>query len=157
MNRFRNMSIKVARIFNTYGTRMHPNDGRVVSNFIVQAIKHETITIYGTGKQTRSFCYADDLIDGFLLFMNSDSDFIGPVNLGNPVEFTMLELAELVVKLTGSTSKLKFVPLPLDDPMQRKPDISLANDRLGWQPKVCLEEGLKLTINYFASLLSGKI
>jgi len=148
-HRQHNVDIKVARIFNTYGPRMHPNDGRVVSNFIVQAIKGENITIYGDGQQTRSFCFVEDLIDGFILFMNSDPRFSGPINLGNPVEFTMLELAENVLKLVGGGSKLKFLPLPQDDPRQRKPDISLAKDKLGWNPTVSLEDGLSRTIKYF--------
>ncbi len=148
-----NMQIKVVRIFNTYGPRMHPNDGRVVSNFIVQALRNEDITIYGDGQQTRSFCYVDDLIDVMILMMNSPADFTGPVNVGNPGEFTMLELAEQVIKLTGSKSKLVFKPLPSDDPKQRQPDISLAKSRLGWEPKVCLEDGLKETIDYFKKTL----
>ena len=149
------LQIKVMRIFNTYGPRMHPQDGRVVSNFIVQAIKGEDITIYGTGQQTRSFCYVDDLIEGMILFMRSPSDFTGPVNMGNPVEFTMLELAEHVLQLVGSKSKLVFHPLPADDPRQRQPDISLAKARLGWEPKVCLEDGLKRTVSYFRDLLNA--
>jgi UDP-glucuronate decarboxylase len=147
------LEIKVARIFNTYGPRMHPNDGRVVSNFIVQALKGEDITMYGTGQQTRSFCYVDDLIDGFVLMMNSSPDLTGPINLGNPVEFTMLELAENVLRLTGSTSKLTFKPLPQDDPKQRQPNISMAKEQLGWQPKVSLEDGLVETIAYFKKAL----
>ncbi|WP_144732496.1 UDP-glucuronic acid decarboxylase family protein [Extensimonas perlucida] len=147
------LEIKVMRIFNTYGPRMHPNDGRVVSNFIVQAIKGEPITIYGDGSQTRSFCYVDDLIDGMLRLMDSPADFTGPVNIGNPGEFTMLELAEQVLRLTGSTSKLEFMPLPQDDPKQRQPDITLAKSALDWQPKVRLEDGLKETIAYFQTLL----
>jgi len=130
------LNIKVARIFNTYGPRMHPNDGRVVSNFIVQALKGNPITIYGEGQQTRSFCYQDDLIEGFVRLMESPADFTGPVNLGNPGEFTIRELAEKVIALTGSSSKLEFCPLPVDDPMQRKPNISLAKSVLGWEPKV---------------------
>ena len=148
-----NLQIKVVRIFNTYGPRMNPNDGRVVSNFVVQALRNEDITIYGDGQQTRSFCYVDDLIDVMVLMMNSPSDFTGPVNIGNPVEFTMLELAELVIKLTGSKSKLVFEPLPSDDPKMRQPDISLAKSNLGWEPKVCLEDGLKETIAYFKKTL----
>jgi len=148
------MDIKVARIFNTYGPRMHPNDGRVVSNFIVQALKGEPITIYGEGKQTRSFCYMDDLIEGFLRLMDTEAGFTGPVNLGNPAEFTIRELAEKVIELTGSRSTLVFGPLPADDPMQRKPDISLAQQKLGWEPKVQLKEGLRQTITYFDQLLS---
>jgi len=147
------VKIKIMRIFNTYGPRMHPNDGRVVSNFIVQAIKNEDITIYGDGKQTRSFCYVDDLLEGMIRLMNTGDDFIGPVNIGNPGEFTILELAEKVLKLTGSKSKLIFLPLPEDDPMQRQPDISLAKKILGWEPKVPLEEGLKKTIGYFKATL----
>jgi UDP-glucuronate decarboxylase len=147
------LEVKVARIFNTYGPRMHPNDGRVVSNFIVQALKGEDITMYGTGQQTRSFCYVDDLIDGFVLMMNSSPDLTGPINLGNPVEFTMLELAENVLRLTGSTSKLTFKPLPQDDPKQRQPNISMAKEKLGWQPKVSLEDGLVETIAYFKKAL----
>jgi UDP-glucuronate decarboxylase len=143
------VKIKVARIFNTYGPRMHPNDGRVVSNFIMQALRGEPITIYGDGKQTRSFCYVDDLIDGFLKLMDSPDEFTGPVNLGNPGEFTMLELAEAVIRLTGSGSKLVFKPLPADDPKQRRPEISLAREKLGWEPAVPLEEGLKQTLAFF--------
>lgn len=146
------VNIKVMRIFNTYGPRMHPNDGRVVSNFIVQALKGQDITIFGDGKQTRSFCYVDDLIDGMYKLMNSRDGFTGPVNIGNPGEFTMLELAELVIKLTESKSKLKFLPLPQDDPMQRQPIIDLAKEELGWEPKVDLEDGLKKTIAYFRQL-----
>ena len=142
------LDIRVIRIFNTYGPRMTANDGRVVSNFIVQALKGEDLTIYGDGTQTRSFCYVDDLIDGIVRMMNND-DFIGPVNLGNPGEFTMLELAELVLKLTGSKSKIVYRPLPQDDPTQRCPVIDLAKEKLGWQPKIKLEDGLKLTIDYF--------
>ena len=149
------LDIKVARIFNTYGPRMHPNDGRVVSNFIVQALKREPITIYGDGSQTRSFCYADDLIEGFTALMASPSAVTGPVNLGNPVEFTMRELAELVIELTGARPELVFRPLPSDDPKQRQPDITLAKDALGWQPAVALKEGLQHTIAYFDRLLSG--
>ena len=141
--------IKVARIFNTYGPRMHPNDGRVVSNFIVQALKGDPITIYGEGKQTRSFCYVDDLVDGLMRLMGSAGDFTGPVNLGNPGEFTILELANKVVAMTGSTSKIEFKPLPADDPAQRKPDIALAERVLGWRPKVALDQGLVHAIGYF--------
>jgi UDP-glucuronate decarboxylase len=147
------MDIKVARIFNTYGPRMHPNDGRVVSNFIVQALKGAPITIYGEGRQTRSFCYVDDLIEGFIRFMNTEAGFTGPINLGNPVEFSMLELAELVVELTGSSSKLEYKPLPADDPQQRQPDITLAREKLDWQPTVDLRQGLTSTIAYFDELL----
>ncbi len=150
------LEIKVMRIFNTYGPRMHPNDGRVVSNFIVQALRGDSITIYGTGAQTRSFCYVDDLIDGMVRLMNSPADFTGPVNIGNPGEFTMLELAEKVLSLTGSRSKLVFEPLPQDDPKQRQPDISLAKQALDWQPKVSLEDGLKETIRYFRDLLGSQ-
>ena len=147
------LSIKVARIFNTYGPRMHPEDGRVVSNFVIQALKGEPLTIYGDGSQTRSFCYVDDLIDGFLRLMGSRDEFQGPVNLGNPVEFTILELAKKVIEVTGSSSRLDFRPLPSDDPRQRQPDITLARTELGWQPKVSLEEGLNRTIEYFDALL----
>lgn len=147
------VEIKVMRIFNTYGPRMHPQDGRVVSNFIVQALKGQNITIYGDGQQTRSFCYVDDLIDGMLRLMDSTADFTGPVNIGNPVEFTMLELAEKVIKLVGGNSKLIFLPLPSDDPKQRQPDISLAREKLVWEPKVNLEDGLKETISYFRKIL----
>lgn len=147
------VEIKVMRIFNTYGPRMHPQDGRVVSNFIVQALKGQNITIYGDGQQTRSFCYVDDLIDGMLRLMDSTADFTGPVNIGNPVEFTMLELAEKVIKLVGGNSKLIFLPLPSDDPKQRQPDISLAREKLVWEPKVNLEDGLKETISYFQKIL----
>jgi UDP-glucuronate decarboxylase len=148
-HRQHDLRIKVARIFNTYGPRMHPNDGRVVSNFIVQALKGQDITIYGDGKQTRSFCYVDDLINGFIKLMNTDDSVTGPVNLGNPGEFTMLELAELTLKLTGSKSKIIFKPLPSDDPRQRRPDITLAKNALNWEPTIHLEEGLLKTINYF--------
>lgn len=151
-HREHSLSIKVARIFNTYGPRMHPNDGRVVSNFIVQALKGEPITLYGDGSQTRSFCYVDDLIEGFVRLMASPDDFTGPVNLGNPHEFTMRQLAEKVLALTGSKSKLVCQPLPADDPRQRQPDISLAKRALGWAPKVELEEGLAKTIAYFKQL-----
>jgi UDP-glucuronate decarboxylase len=143
------VKIKVARIFNTYGPNMHPNDGRVVSNFIMQALRNEPITIYGSGEQTRSFCYVTDLIAGFLKLMDSPDEVTGPVNLGNPGEFTMIELAKTVIRLTGSKSELVFKPLPSDDPKQRRPDISLAKSKLGWEPAVSLEEGLKPTINYF--------
>ncbi|MDH4232385.1 MAG: SDR family oxidoreductase [Nitrospirota bacterium] len=150
-----NLKIKVARIFNTYGPRMHPNDGRVVSNFIMQALKGEEITVYGDGRQTRSFCYVDDLVDGLVRLMNSPDDFTGPVNLGNPVEFTILELAEKAVKMTGSNSKISFKPLPSDDPRQRQPDITLAKGKLGWEPKIQLDEGLAKTISYFRQLVIG--
>lgn len=144
-----NLNIKVARIFNTYGPRMHANDGRVVSNFIMQALKGEAITVFGDGKQTRSFCYVDDLIEGFIRLMRTHNEFTGPVNLGNPVEFTILELAEKVIELTGSRSELVFKPLPEDDPRQRKPDISSAAETMKWKPIINLEEGLKRTISYF--------
>ena len=147
------VDIKVMRIFNTYGPHMHPNDGRVVSNFIVQALKGEDITIFGDGMQTRSFCYVDDLIEGMYRLMNSRDGFTGPVNIGNPGEFTMLELAQKILELTASKSKLKFLPLPQDDPMQRKPVIDLAKKELAWEPKVQLEEGLKKTIAYFEKVL----
>jgi UDP-glucuronate decarboxylase len=147
--------IKVARIFNTYGPKMHPNDGRVVSNFIVQALKGEPITIYGDGQQTRSFCYVSDLIEGFVALMGSDETVTGPINLGNPGEFTMRELAEQVLELTGSKSKLETRPLPADDPRQRQPDISQAKEKLGWQPSVPLTEGLTKTIAYFDQLLKS--
>ena len=149
-----NVRIKIIRIFNTYGPNMHPNDGRVVSNFIVQALKGNDITIFGSGQQTRSFQYVSDLIEGMTRMMNTPDDFYGPVNIGNPNEFTMLELAQSVIDLTGSSSKLIFQPLPQDDPQQRQPDISLAKERLnGWEPKVQLTDGLKLTIDYFDELL----
>jgi UDP-glucuronate decarboxylase len=147
------VEIKVVRIFNTYGPRMHPNDGRVVSNFIMQAMRGEDITIYGDGLQTRSFCYVDDLIEGFMKMINSPADFTGPVNLGNPGEFTMLELAEKVITLVGGKSKMVFQPLPQDDPRQRKPDITLAETKLAWKPKVSLEDGLKETIQYFRDFI----
>lgn len=145
--------IKVARIFNTYGPRMHPSDGRVVSNFIIQALKGKDITVYGDGSQTRSFCYVDELIDGFVRLMASSDEFTGPVNLGNPVEFTIKELAERVIDMTGSKSLISYQPLPHDDPKQRQPDITLAIKELGWEPKIKLEEGLRKTIEYFNSLL----
>lgn len=151
-HRQHNVDIKVIRIFNTYGPRMNPNDGRVVSNFIVQALKGEDITIYGDGNQTRSFCYVDDLIEGMIRMMNS-KDFTGPVNLGNPGEFTMLELAQKVLELTGSDSKLVYMPLPGDDPTQRKPVIDLAKEKLDWEPTIALEEGLKKTIEYFKGVI----
>ena len=146
------VGIKVARIFNTYGPRMHPNDGRVVSNFIVQALRGEDITLYGDGSQTRSFCYVDDLIDVILKFMASDREFTGPVNIGNPGEFTIRELAEAVIELTGAKSKLVMRPLPSDDPKQRRPDITLAREKLGWEPKIVLRQGLEKTIAYFRTL-----
>ncbi len=147
------LDIKVARIFNTYGPRMHPNDGRVVSNFIVQALQDQPVTVYGAGRQTRSFCYVDDLIDGFLRLMSMPDDFTGPVNLGNPVEFTILELAETVIAKTGSKSEIIFEDLPTDDPVRRQPDITLARDALGWEPTVSLDQGLDSTIDYFDRLL----
>jgi UDP-glucuronate decarboxylase len=147
------LDIKVIRIFNTYGPRMHPNDGRVVSNFIVQALQGKDITIYGDGQQTRSFCYVDDLIRGMISMMETEQGFTGPINIGNPGEFTMLELAELVIKLTGSKSKLIFLPKPEDDPKQRRPDIGLAKDVLKWLPNVQLEAGLKKTIDYFRATI----
>jgi len=148
-HRQNHVKIKIIRIFNTFGPRMHPHDGRVVSNFILQALNNQDITIYGDGTQTRSFCYADDLIDGMIRMMNTHEDFIGPVNIGNPVEFTILELAQLVIELTKSKSKIIFQPLPSDDPLQRKPDIELAKSVLGWEPKIQLREGLEKTIAYF--------
>jgi len=147
------LKIKVARIFNTYGPRMHPNDGRVVSSFIVQALRGEDITVFGDGSQTRSFCYIDDLVSGLIGLMNSSDDFTGPVNLGNPEEFTILELAERIIKLTGTKSKIIFAPLPSDDPKQRQPDISLAFKKLVWKPSIGLANGLQKTIEYFKLLL----
>ena len=144
-----NLNIKVARIFNTYGPRMHPNDGRVVSNFIIQALNNEPITVYGDGSQTRSFCYVDDLIEVFVRLMDSPDDFTGPVNTGNPIEFTILELAEKIIKMTNSKSVIERKPLPQDDPTQRQPDITLAKEKLDWEPKTTLEEGLEKTIAYF--------
>jgi UDP-glucuronate decarboxylase len=149
------LQIKVMRIFNTYGPRMHPNDGRVVSNFIVQALKGDPITIYGDGSQTRSFCYVDDLIRGMVRLMDSPPDLTGPINIGNPGEFTMLELAELVLRKVGGPSKVIFQPLPQDDPRQRQPDISLAKSALGWQPTVSLNDGLTETIAYFRHVLES--
>jgi UDP-glucuronate decarboxylase len=145
--------IKVARIFNTYGPHMHPQDGRVISNFIVQALQGDDLTVYGKGEQTRSFCYVDDLIDGLMALMQSPDEVVGPVNLGNPGEYTVLELAEMVLKLTGGRSKIVFKPLPQDDPTQRQPDITVARSTLGWEPKVPLQEGLERTIQYFRTLL----
>ena len=150
-----NLRIKVGRIFNTYGPRMHPNDGRVVSNFIVQALRGEPVTIYGDGSQTRSFCYVDDLVEAFIRFMATDDDVTGPINLGNPGEFTILELAEKIIAATGSRSELIRKPLPADDPVQRRPDITLAKEKLGWEPKIQLDEGLEKTIAYFDKLLSS--
>ena len=152
-HRQHNVDIKVIRIFNTYGPRMNPDDGRVVSNFIVQALKGENITIYGDGSQTRSFCYVDDLIEGMIRMMNSRDGFTGPVNLGNPGEFTMRQLADMVIELTGSKSKLVYMPLPSDDPTQRKPVIDLARKELSWQPTIKLEDGLKKTIEYFRTVI----
>ena len=151
------LRIKVARIFNTYGPNMHPYDGRVVSNFILQALQNKPLTVYGDGSQSRSFCYVDDLIDGFLRLMQSGDDFTGPVNLGNPVEFNMIELTEHVKDLTNSKSEIIYEPLPEDDPRQRQPDITLAKDKLGWEPKVPLREGLEKTIAYFSDLLKADI
>lgn len=151
-HRMNNINIKIVRIFNTYGPKMHPNDGRVVSNFITQALKNQDITIFGDGTQTRSFQYVDDLIEGMIRMMNTDDSFIGPVNIGNPNEFTMLELAQKVIELTGSKSKMVFCPLPSDDPKQRKPDIQLAKSKLNWEPKVQLQEGLLKTIDYFKQI-----
>jgi len=155
-HRQHNLDIKVVRIFNTYGPRMHPNDGRVVSNFIVQALRDEDITIFGDGRQTRSFCFVDDLVEGLIRMMASEAGLTGPINLGNPQDVTMLELAEMVLTLVGSKSKLTFLPLPTDDPPQRKPDISLAGEKLDWEPSVNLEDGLKVTIEYFRSLLAAE-
>ena len=150
-----NVKIKIIRIFNTYGPRMHPNDGRVVSNFIVQALTNKPITIYGDGSQTRSFQYVDDLLNGMIKMMNSDDSFIGPVNIGNPGEFTIKQLAEKVIDMTGSKSQIVYEPLPGDDPVRRKPDISLAMEKLDWQPVVKLEQGLANTIAYFDELLKN--
>ena len=151
------LDIKVVRIFNTYGPNMHPNDGRVVSNFIVQALKNQDITVYGEGSQTRSFCYVDDLVDGFVRMMNSKQGFTGPVNMGNPDEFTILELAQKVIDIIGSRSNIIHKPLPSDDPKQRKPDITLAKQELDWEPKVKLKDGLVKTIGYFEKLLSSEL
>ncbi len=148
-HRQHNLSIRVVRIFNTYGPRMHPNDGRVVSNFILQALRNQDITVFGDGTQSRSFCFVDDLVDGMIRMMNAPDDFSGPVNIGNPNEFSIMELAGKVIGLTGSKSKIIYQPLPEDDPLQRQPDIALAKERLGWEPKTQLEEGLKRTIEYF--------
>ena len=147
------LRIKIARIFNTYGPKMHASDGRVVSNFVVQALKGEAITIYGNGEQTRSFCYVDEMVDAFVRLMNTEDDFIGPVNLGNPGEFTIRELAEKTLQMTGSSSELINMPLPQDDPTQRQPDISLAKEKLGWEPVIKLEQGLGKTIDYFKSVV----
>ena len=154
-HRQHSLRIKVARVFNTYGPRMHPNDGRDVSNFIIQALNNEDITVYGDGKQTRSFCYVDDLIEGFVKLMQSPDDFTGPVNLGNPIEMTMLELAEKIIAITGASSKIVYRPLPSDDPIQRQPDIGKAKACLDWEPKVSLDEGLDRTIAYFRQLIQG--
>ncbi|MGK0296658.1 MAG: UDP-glucuronate decarboxylase [Gammaproteobacteria bacterium] len=154
-HRQHNLNIKVARIFNTYGPRMQPYDGRVVSNFIIQALTNQPITIYGEGHQTRSFCYVDDLIEGFVRFMNSNDELIGPINLGNPVEFTIKDLAEKIIEMTGSKSKFDYRPLPEDDPKQRQPDISLARKNLDWEPEIPLALGLKHTIQYFEDLLKN--
>ncbi len=153
-HRQNNVNIKVVRIFNTYGPRMHPNDGRVVSNFIIQALGDKPITIFGDGNQTRSFCYVDDMIEGVIGMMNGADDFIGPVNLGNPVEYKILDLAQEIIRLTQSKSQIEFLPSPMDDPKRRQPDISLAKKKLGWEPKIDMEEGLKRTIQYFKDLLS---
>ena len=150
------VQVRVARIFNTYGPRMHPNDGRVVSNFVMQALRGEDITIYGDGSQTRSFCYVDDLVEGFIRLMDQDA-IIGPVNLGNPNEFTIRQLAELAIEMTGSSSKIIFMPLPADDPKQRQPDIALARQALNWEPTIELREGLIRTIAYFDRLMREKI
>ncbi len=147
------LEIKVVRIFNTYGPRMNPNDGRVVSNFIVQALQGKDITIYGDGQQTRSFCYVDDLIDAMIKMMDSEKSFTGPVNIGNPCEFTMIQLAETILRLSKSRSKIIYKPLPSDDPRQRQPNIELAKSKLGWEPKICLEDGLRETIQYFKNIL----
>ena len=147
------VNIRVVRIFNTYGPRMHPNDGRVVSNFIVQALNNQDITVYGDGSQTRSFCFVDDLVDGMVRMMNRSDEFVGPVNLGNPTEFTILELAEKIIEATGSKSRIVFRPLPQDDPLQRRPDISLAKEKLQWEPDTALDEGLQTTIAYFKTTL----
>ena len=152
-HRQHDLQIKVARIFNTYGPRMHPADGRVVSNFIVQALRGEPITVYGEGAQTRSFCYVDDLIDGLVRLMESGTGVTGPINIGNPIEFTMIQLAEKVIALTGSSSELVHGPMPADDPRQRRPDISLARDVLGWDPKVQLDQGLERTVDYFRAFV----
>ena len=156
-HRQHNLRIKVVRIFNTYGPRMHPEDGRVVSNFIVQALRGEAITVYGEGSQTRSFCYVDDLIDGFIRLMDSPDEVTGPINIGNPGEFTIRQLAEMVIELTGSSSKIVTQPLPQDDPKQRRPDITQAQSVLGWQPTVPLRDGLTRTIAYFDALLGGTL
>ncbi len=153
-HRQNNVDIKVVRIFNTFGPRMHPNDGRVVSNFIVQALKNGPITIFGEGNQTRSFCYVDDLIDGLIRMMNGPDDFIGPVNMGNPAECKIIDLAKTIIRLTQSQSPIEYHPLPTDDPKRRQPDISLAKEKLGWEPKINIEKGLEETIQYFRELMS---
>ena len=151
------LRIKVARIFNTYGPRMHPNDGRVVSNFVVQALRNQDITLYGDGSQTRSFCYVDDLVDGLIRLMDTGDDVVGPINLGNPTEFTIRQLAELVIEISGSSSKIVCLPLPTDDPKQRKPDISKATEVLDWRPTVKLQDGLTRTLGYFDQLLKDEV
>jgi UDP-glucuronate decarboxylase len=148
------VDIRVVRIFNTYGPRMHPNDGRVVSNFIVQALQDEPITIFGDGEQTRSFCYVDDTIDGLIKMMNGPEDFVGPVNLGNPTEYRIIDMAKDIIRLTGSKSRIEFLPLPMDDPKRRRPDIGLAREMLDWEPRVDLENGLEKTIKFFRELIS---
>jgi UDP-glucuronate decarboxylase len=155
-NRQLQVRIKVARIFNTYGPRMHPNDGRVVSNFVLQALRNEPITVYGEGEQTRSFCYVDDLVDGLIRLMQTPDSFTGPVNLGNPRESTIMELAEMIIRLTGSKSRIEYKPLPRNDPKRRRPDITVAKETLGWQPTVALEEGLMKTIEYFRGLIKQR-
>lgn len=152
-HRQNNVNIRVVRIFNTYGPRMHPNDGRVISNFIVQALANQDITVFGEGTQTRSFCYVDDMIEGLVRMMNGPDSFVGPVNLGNPDEFSILKVAKLIISLTGSKSKIIFEPLPQDDPLQRRPDITLAREKLDWEPKLDLENGLKKTIEYFRQII----
>ena len=151
------VNIKIARIFNTYGPRMHPNDGRVVSNFVMQALRGEPITVFGKGNQTRSFCYVDDLVSGFMKLMDTPDDFLGPVNMGNPGEFTIRELAEVIIEMTGSTSEIIEKPLPPDDPKQRKPDITLAKEKMGWEPTITLRAGLEPTIAYFGRLIKDNV
>ena len=151
------VNIKIARIFNTYGPRMHPNDGRVVSNFVMQALRGEPITVFGKGNQTRSFCYVDDLVSGFMKLMDTPDDFLGPVNMGNPGEFTIRELAEVIIEMTGSTSEIIEKPLPPDDPKQRKPDITLAKEKMGWEPTITLRAGLEPTIAYFDRLIKDNV
>jgi UDP-glucuronate decarboxylase len=155
-HRYRGVEVRIIRIFNTYGPRMHPNDGRVVSNFIVQALRGEDITIFGDGQQTRSFCYVDDLVEVIVRMMASDASLTGPVNIGNPGEYSMLQLAETILRMTGSKSRLIFQPLPSDDPKQRRPDISIAKTKLGWEPKVSLQDGLEPTIAYFRGVLNSQ-